>query len=73
MRGFFVRPLSLCVCWWIPKSPHVSTNGSKLFRMKYRFNGKEKTLSLGAYPDVSLRLARDRRDDARKLLAQGST
>jgi hypothetical protein len=41
--------------------------------MKYRFNGKEKTLSLGAYPDVSLRLARDRRDDARKLLAQGST
>ena len=49
----------------------VSTNGSKLFRMKYRFDGKEKPLSFGAYPDVSLRLARDRRDEARKLLAQG--
>ncbi|MDR1461937.1 MAG: Arm DNA-binding domain-containing protein, partial [Azoarcus sp.] len=49
----------------------VNTNGSKLFRMKYRFDGKEKILSFGAYPDVSLRLARDRRDEARKLLAQG--
>ncbi len=37
--------------------------------MKYRFNGKEKRLSLGVYPDVSLKDARNRRDEARKLLA----
>lgn len=48
----------------------INPNGSKLFRMKYRFDGKEKVLSFGAYPDVSLKQARDRRDDARRLLAQ---
>lgn len=48
----------------------VNPNGSKLFRMKYRFDGKEKVLSFGAYPDVSLKQVRDRRDDARRLLAQ---
>ena len=37
--------------------------------MKYRFHGKEKRLSLGVYPDVSLKDARERRDAARKLLA----
>lgn len=42
----------------------INPNGSKLFRMKYRFDGKEKVLSFGAYPDVSLKQARDRRDDA---------
>ena len=39
--------------------------------MKYRFDGKEKRLSLGVYPDVSLKEARDRRDAARKLVADG--
>ena len=39
--------------------------------MKYRFGGKEKRLSLGVYPDVSLKDACDRRDTARKLLADG--
>lgn len=49
----------------------VTPSGGKLWRMKYRFNGKEKVLALGAYPVVSLRDARDKRDDARKLLADG--
>jgi integrase len=39
--------------------------------LKYRFNGKEKRLSLGVYPDVGLKDARDRLDGARKLLANG--
>lgn len=39
-------------------------------RLKYRVHGKEKRLALGVYPDVPLALARERRDDARKLLAQ---
>jgi integrase len=49
----------------------VMPNGSKYWRLKYRINGKEKRLALGVYPDVPLALARERRDDARKLLAQG--
>lgn len=49
----------------------VKTNGSKLWRFAYRFEGKQKTLSLGQYPDVSLAQARDKRDTARKQLAQG--
>lgn len=47
----------------------VSPTGGKWWRFKYRFDGKEKRLSLGVYPDVSLKEARDRRDSARKLLA----
>ena len=39
-------------------------------RFKYHDDGKEKLLSLGTFPDVSLAEARDKRDDARKLLAQ---
>lgn len=49
----------------------VSPAGGKLWRLKYRFDGKEKRLALGAYPEVGLRDARDRRDGARKLLAAG--
>ena len=49
----------------------VMPNGSKYWRLKYRFEGKEKKLALGVYPDVSLALARERRQDARKLLANG--
>ncbi len=48
----------------------VMPNGSKYWRLKYRVNGKEKRLALGVYPEVSLSLARERRDEARKLLAQ---
>ena len=49
----------------------ISSTGGKWWRFKYRFDGKEKRLSLGVYPDVSLKDARDRRDTARKLLADG--
>ena len=49
----------------------VSPAGGKLWRLKYRIGGKEKRLALGAYPAVSLAGARQRRDDARKLLADG--
>ncbi|MCG7201467.1 tyrosine-type recombinase/integrase [Marinobacter pelagius] len=43
----------------------------KYWRMKYRFDGKEKTLALGVYPDVSLKLARQKRAEARAQLAEG--
>lgn len=43
----------------------------KYWRMNYRFQGKQKTLALGVYPMVSLAKARHRRDEARKLLADG--
>lgn len=49
----------------------VSPAGGKLWRLKYRFDGKEKRLAMGAYPDTSLKDARDKRDVARKLLANG--
>jgi len=49
----------------------VSPAGGKWWRLKYRFDGKEKRLSLGVYPDVSLKDARERRDAARKLVADG--
>lgn len=47
----------------------VTPTGGKWWRLKYRFDDKEKLLSLGVYPDIGLRDARDRRDEARKLLA----
>jgi integrase len=47
----------------------IHPNGGKYWQMAYRFAGKQKTLSLGVYPDVSLIDARDRREQARKLLA----
>jgi hypothetical protein len=50
----------------------LAPTGGKLWRLKYRFDGKEKRLALGKYPDVGLKEARERRDDARKLLANGS-
>lgn len=49
----------------------VSPTGGKLWRFKYRISGKEKLISLGAYPDVSLADARDKRDAARKRVAAG--
>jgi len=47
----------------------VHPNGSKYWRYKYRFNKKEKSLALGVYPEVTLKKARARRDDARELLS----
>jgi integrase len=49
----------------------VKPTGGKLWRWSYRFEGKEKLMSFGKYPDVSLALARDRHAEARKLLASG--
>jgi integrase len=50
----------------------IRPNGSKLWRLDYRFGGKQKTLALDAYPIVTLAEARERRDAARKLLANGT-
>ena len=47
----------------------VNPTGSKLWRMKYRYFGKEKLLSIGQYPLVTLQEAREERDKARKLLS----
>jgi hypothetical protein len=49
----------------------IPSTGGKLWRLKYRFDGKEKLLALGAYPDTGLKEAREKRDAARKQLAAG--
>ena len=49
----------------------VATSGSKLWRFKYRHGGKEKLLACGKYPEISLKEARGRCEEARKLLAHG--
>jgi len=49
----------------------ITPSGGKLWRLKYRFDGKEKLLAFGSYPDISLAVARRRRDEARRLLATG--
>lgn len=49
----------------------LAPNGGKWWRLKYRHAGKEKRLSLGVYPHVGLKQARERRDEAKKLLANG--
>ena len=50
---------------------HVKDNGARYWRLKYRFCGKECVLALGTFPEVSLSEARERREDARKLLRDG--
>lgn len=49
----------------------VTPTGGRRWRFKYRFGGKEKLISLGVYPDVSLKDARERHQEARRHLAQG--
>lgn len=49
----------------------VTPSGGRLWRFKYRYASREKLLSLGRYPDVSLRRAREKREEARKLVADG--
>lgn len=49
----------------------VQPNGAKLWRMKYRFAGKEKLLSFGAYPALGIAAAREKRRAAKALLAEG--
>ena len=50
---------------------YVTPTGGRLWRLKYRVEGREKVLALGKYPDVGLKEARARRDEARKLKAAG--
>ena len=49
----------------------ITPAGGKLWRLKYRFGGAEKLMALGRYPDITLAQARERRDEARKQLAEG--
>lgn len=50
----------------------VTPSGGKWWRLKYRIGGKEKLLSMGTYPDTGIKEARQRRDEARKLIADGT-
>lgn len=50
---------------------YVVPKGFKYWRLKYRFAGKEKSLALGVYPEISLKEARAKRDEARKLISNG--
>ena len=49
----------------------VSPKGGKWWRLRYSFDGKENRMSLGTYPDISLKDARERRDEARTMIAKG--
>jgi hypothetical protein len=49
----------------------VHKNSSKYFRLDYRFADKRKTLTLGVYPETTLKQAREKRDSARSLIADG--
>jgi len=49
----------------------VEPSGSKLWRLKYRFNGTERRLPFGIYPEVSLSRARERQIEARRVLDEG--
>ena len=49
----------------------VKTSGSKYWQLKYRFGGKERKLSIGVYPAVSLAQARSKREEARSMIAEG--
>jgi integrase len=52
-------------------SIQINPNGGKWWRLRFRFDGKEKMLSVGTYPDIGLKEARERREEARNLLANG--
>jgi len=49
----------------------IAPSGGKWWRYKYRFEGKEQRISLGTYPDISLKEARDRHAEERKKLSNG--
>lgn len=49
----------------------VTPQGGRLWRLRYSLGGREKLLTLGAYPDVPLKRAREKREEARKLIADG--
>ena len=52
-------------------SPAANARKGRLWRFRYRYGDVEKLLSLGNYPDVPLKRAREKRDEARRLLADG--
>ncbi len=52
-------------------TPSADQYQGRLWRFRYRITGTEKLLALGTYPDVSLKRAREKRDEARRLLADG--
>ena len=49
----------------------ISSNGSKRWHLRYSFHGKKKKISFGPFPDISLKSARAKRDEARALVAEG--
>jgi len=49
----------------------INPTGSKLWRFKFRFDGKEQSLSFGSYPAISLKRAREKRDEAKTLISEG--
>lgn len=49
----------------------VKPSGTKVWRLRYRFGGKQNMISLGLYPEVSLATAREKRDQARRLIVEG--
>jgi integrase len=49
----------------------IQPSGARLWRLKFRFRGVEKKMALGQYPEISLKTAREKRDEARRLLAEG--
>jgi hypothetical protein len=51
----------------------INPNGSKLWRLRYHFGGRENMMTLGAFPAVSASEARRKRDEAKKLLAAGTS
>ena len=51
---------------------YVSPTGGRLWRLDYRYDGKRKTLSFGKYPAISLKEARNRREEAREQIARGN-
>jgi hypothetical protein len=51
---------------------HLMPSGVKIWRQRYRFNGKENLLTHGPYPLISLQEARDKREEARKMLLAGN-
>src|SRR5882724_4985127 len=50
----------------------VTTEGAKYWRMAYRWHGKQRTLAIGVYPTVGLAVARQARDEAKRLLMSGA-
>ncbi len=50
---------------------YVTPSGGRRWHFKYRFGGKERLLSFGIYPEISLKIARERREEARRLIAAG--